>query len=83
MIFRNVHMSREVIVSIQVLGKSDEQHGRRTYTLGPCNYSHHLSPLIGRFTDTKNPQTSKKTGPDGEGQKTERHASVVALAGHC
>ena len=73
MVNRHIHMSGEVIVSVELLGRSHEQHGGRTYTVGPCNYSHHFSPLIGRLAGTKNPRASKNRSSDGEEQEQERY----------
>lgn len=62
---RGVHMSGDLFVSVEVLGKTDADNGGRLWTVGPCNWSVHLSPMIGRLAGTKEP------GKDG---KTERYA---------
>ena len=67
---RRVHMSGELIVSVQVLGRSQAEHGGRIYTIGPCNWTQHLSPLIGRLTGTKDPQD------DNDEKKTEKYKCV-------
>lgn len=59
---RNIHMSGEVFVSVEVLGRSEVKSGGRPFTVGPLNWSRHLSPMIGRLVGIKNPQESK----DGE-----------------
>ncbi|KAI0021671.1 hypothetical protein F4780DRAFT_737299 [Xylariomycetidae sp. FL0641] len=45
-------MSPRLYVSAQVLGKSDPPHGHM-YTVGPCYYFKHFSPMIGRMVGTK------------------------------
>ena len=62
---RGLHMSGELVVSVEVLGKTDTDNGGRVYTVGPCNWSQHFSPMIGRLAGTREP------GKDG---KTERYA---------
>ena len=62
---RGLHMSGELVVSVEVLGKTDTDNGGRLWTVGPCNWSRHLSPMIGRLAGTKAP------GADG---KTEKYA---------
>lgn len=65
MFSRGVHMSGELFISVEVLGKTDTDNGGRLWTVGPCNWSQHLSPMVGRLAGTKEP------GKDG---KTERYA---------
>ena len=62
---RGLSMSGELVVSVEVLGKTDTDNGGRAWTVGPCNWSQHLSPMIGRIAGTTEP------GKDG---KTERYA---------
>lgn len=62
---RGLQMSGELVVSVEVLGKTDTDNGGRLWTVGPCNWSQHLSPMVGRLAGTKEP------GKDG---KTERYA---------
>ena len=70
---RRVHMCGELILSVQVLGRSLAEHGGRMYTVGPCNWTQHLSPLIGRLTGTKDPQV------DNDEKKTEKYKCVLLL----
>lgn len=49
----NVHISGELIVSAEVLGRTKTDNGGRVWTVGPCAWSQHFSPLIGRLTGTK------------------------------
>ena len=62
---RGLQMSGELVVSVEVLGKTDTENGGRLWTVGPCNWSQHLSPMVGRLAGTKQP------GKDG---KAERYA---------
>jgi hypothetical protein len=66
----NVHMGGHLFVSAEVIGKSDEPHGRM-YTVGKTSWFKHYSPMIGRMLGTKAPESS-----DGEGGgdiKTEKY----------
>ena len=62
---RGLQMSGDLVVSVEVLGKTDTDNGGRLWTVGPCNWSRHLSPMVGRLAGTKEP------GKDG---KAERYA---------
>ncbi len=62
---RGLHMSGELFVSVEVLGKTATENGGRAWTIGPCNWSQHLSPMIGRLAGTTKP---------GEDGKTEKYA---------
>jgi len=67
MFSRGLHMSGELYVSVEVLGRTETDDGGRLWTIGPCNWIQHLSPMVGRLAGTKEP------GKDG---KTERYAYV-------
>jgi hypothetical protein len=67
LISRNIHMSGEVFISVQNLGRS-EGEGGRVYTIGPHHWSKHYSPLIGRLAGTKAPMPT-----DGGGKKAQRY----------
>ena len=60
---RSAHMSGELVVSVEVLGRTNTDNGGRTWTIGPCNWSQHLSPMVGRLAGTKEP------GKDGKAEK--------------
>jgi C2 domain len=60
---RDIKMSGDVIVSVVVLGKS-EGPGGLAYTVGPCAWSEHFSPLIGRLAGVKEPDKGGSGGPD-------------------
>ncbi len=64
-----VHMAGELVFSAQVLGKTESNNEARVWTVGPCRWTQHLSPLIGRLTGTKDPsKTDEKSG-----RKTEQY----------
>ena len=50
---RDIPMSGEVFISVELLGPTEEESGGRMYTIGPCQWSRHYSPMIGRLTGTK------------------------------
>ena len=64
-----VHLDGELVFSAEVLGRTESNDEGRTWTVGPCQWSQHLSPLIGRLAGTKDP--SKTKGKDGK--KTEEY----------
>lgn len=66
---RNLHMSGTLTVSVEVLGKTDTDNGGRLYTVGPCNWTQHFSPMIGRLAGTKDPGTEGKDGKQRESYK--------------
>ena len=68
MFARGLPMSGKLFLSAEVLGRTETQSRGRIYTVGPCNWSQHLSPLIGRLAGTKNPKK-----PDSEEKRTERY----------
>ena len=67
MFSRGVHMSGDVVLSVEVLGRTDTDNGGRMWTVGPCRWTKHLSPMVGRLAGTKEP------GKDGQ---TERYSYV-------
>ncbi|KAL8764331.1 MAG: hypothetical protein Q9184_000036 [Pyrenodesmia sp. 2 TL-2023] len=76
---RNVEMSGKLVISVEVLGKTEVgNNGGRIWTVGPCAWSRHLSPMIGRLAGTKEPGQGK------DGRKSERYnfqANQFQLAG--
>ena len=71
MFSRDVEMSGDVIISVENLGKTQDEEGGRAYTIGPLPWSKHYSPLIGRLTGTKDRAQSH----DGKGD-VERYKYV-------
>lgn len=55
---KNKQFRGEVFLSIEVLGRTDEdgQNGR-LYTVGPCRWIRHYSPLLGRLVNIKEPDS--------------------------
>ncbi|KAI4191929.1 MAG: hypothetical protein LQ348_003348 [Seirophora lacunosa] len=76
---RNIEMSGNVVISVQMLSKTDVgTNGGRTWTIGPCAWSRHLSPMIGRIAGTKGPDQGK----DGtKSQSYNFQANQFQLAG--
>ncbi|EON65060.1 hypothetical protein W97_04295 [Coniosporium apollinis CBS 100218] len=62
------HMHGYLTVSIELLGRTEDNVGGRSYTVGPQWWTRHFSPLLGRMTGRKVPD-------DGTGyrKKTERY----------
>ena len=60
MFSRRIKMTSNVVISVQVLGRTECDHGGRMWTIGPCAWSQHLSPMIGRLAGTKEPGEGKK-----------------------
>ncbi|KAL2427371.1 hypothetical protein ABEF95_012453 [Exophiala dermatitidis] len=64
LVSRRIKMSGDLIVSVENLGRTDDDNGGRAYTIGPLAWSRHFSPLIGRLVgikDTEEGQDGKKT----------------------
>lgn len=59
MISRDIEMSGDVIISVENLGRTQDESGGRAYTVCPLAWSKHYSPLIGRLTGTKDPEEGK------------------------
>ncbi|KAI9839607.1 MAG: hypothetical protein M1819_002233 [Sarea resinae] len=55
---KGLHMSGDLILSAEVLGRT-EGEGGRAYTVGPCNWTKHFSPLLGRMGGIKSPSDGK------------------------
>jgi C2 domain len=66
---RDIEMSGDVVISVENLGRTQDEEGGRAYTIGPLAWSRHYSPLIGRLTGTKNRGGNKNGKPDVERYK--------------
>lgn len=68
---RTKHMHGELFVSAELLGRTPEDGQRgRIYTVGPCWYTKHYSPLLGRLTNTHDPtEEDKKSAPSKDGKE--------------
>lgn len=60
---KNVSMTPKLYVSAALVGKSDPPHGH-IYTVGPCSYFRHFSPMIGRIAGV---QVTKDQEQDSQG----------------
>ena len=63
---RDVHMSGRLVISVQMLGRTEGVPGGRVFTVGPCPWSKHYSPMFGRIAGTKDRSTQN-------GKKIERY----------
>ena len=50
---RSIQMSADVVISAELLGRTEDDSGGRMYTIGPCQWSCHFSPMIGRIAGTR------------------------------
>ena len=66
---RSIHMSGELVVSITLLGRTQGDNGGHIYTLGPCAWTQHFSPTIGRLVGTKDPEKKPGHGQSKEEQQ--------------
>lgn len=70
------HMSGNLYVSVELLGRTkDDNGGGRMYTIGPCWWTRHYSPMLGRLTNMKDPDDDSDSNgqtkkPDKENQKS-------------
>jgi hypothetical protein len=58
------HMNGTLSVSVEVLGRTQDENGGRAYTVGPQYWIRHYSPLLGRLLGQKEPNE-----PDDNTQK--------------
>ena len=65
----------DLTVSIEVLGRTpdDGQYGR-LYTVGPCRWTRHYSPILGRLVRTKEPSESNLDPAPGSSTQTKADA---------
>ena len=72
---RGMPMTGELVVSAEVLGKTETNEGGRVWTVGPCTWARHTSPMIGFLAGTKGPSEGKADG----NQKKKRRAETYEL----
>ncbi|KAL9044617.1 MAG: hypothetical protein Q9214_002259, partial [Letrouitia sp. 1 TL-2023] len=61
MFSKDLHMSGNLVISVELLSRTEVgDNGGRVWTVGPCAWSQHFSPLIGFFAGTKEPGENKK-----------------------
>jgi hypothetical protein len=58
------HMDGHLVLSIEMLGRTETEHGGRLYTVGPMWWTRHYSPMLGRFLGKKTPGASKEAEED-------------------
>lgn len=56
-----VEFTGRLTLSVEMLGRTEGNHGARVWTVGPCAWSQHLSPMIGRLIGTKEPEKEGTT----------------------
>ncbi|GAM86343.1 hypothetical protein ANO11243_043570 [Dothideomycetidae sp. 11243] len=47
------HMNGDLLISVEVLGRTKDENGGRAYTVGPSWWVKHYSPMLGRITGMK------------------------------
>jgi hypothetical protein len=67
------HMSGTLTVSAEVLGRTQDEHGGRVYTIGPQFWIRHFSPLLGRLLGQKEPDDSGNVSRRTGKTKAERY----------
>ena len=78
---KNVKMGGDLIVSVENMGRTKDEHGGRAYTVGPLPWSRHFSPLIGRLAGTKDEEENEKDGKPGV--EKYKHVQVMPTNMHC
>lgn len=69
------HMSGDLYISIELLGRTKDDNGGRMYTIGPCWYTRHYSPMLGRIANRKDPDAkdnNARSGSDTPSQKQKK-----------
>lgn len=68
------HMHGEMVVSVEVLGRTQDENGGRAYTVGPQYWIRHYSPLLGRLLGQKAPNEDSSSSKEKSGKsKPERY----------
>lgn len=67
---RAKHLNGDLYVSVECLGRTqDEEGGGRAYTIGPCYWYKHYSPMLGRLANVKDTQDDGNNGAHQQQQK--------------
>jgi len=66
------HMSGSLVVSVELLGRTQDENGGRAYTVGPQFWIRHYSPLLGRLLGQKAPSEGEVSNRSGK-PKPERY----------
>ncbi|KAI9664985.1 MAG: hypothetical protein M1821_006433 [Bathelium mastoideum] len=65
------HMNGDLYVSVECLGRTqDEEGGGRAYTIGPCYWFKHYSPMLGRLANVKDAQDDDDQATQAQKQKS-------------
>lgn len=79
------HMHGELFISVECLGRTQEDgQGGRLYTVGPCRWIRHYSPILGRIAHIKEPdeetpeQKGKHSDSNGKDDKKVEHYNFQA-----
>ena len=67
------HMNGTLNVSVQVLGRTEDDNGGRAYTIGPQFWIRHYSPLLGRLLGQKEPNNDGQVSRRSGKQKPEKY----------
>ncbi|KAJ4301202.1 hypothetical protein N0V90_003293 [Kalmusia sp. IMI 367209] len=66
------HMNGLMYVSVELLGRTQDENGGRAYTVGPQYWIRHYSPLLGRLLGQKAPSENDSSRKSGK-SKPERY----------
>lgn len=69
----SIKLSGSLFMSVELLGRTEGDYGGRVWTVGPCAWSQHFSPMIGRLAGTKDP------GEDGASEKYKYAAQMLKI----
>ncbi|KAF1845632.1 C2 domain-containing protein [Cucurbitaria berberidis CBS 394.84] len=79
------HMNGTLTMSVEVLGRTQDDNGGRAYTIGPQFWIRHYSPLLGRLLGQKEPnddsQDSKSKPGKPKPQKYNFQSNQMQLRG--
>jgi len=71
------HLNGDLFLSIELLGRTKDQNGGRMYTVGPCWWTRHYSPMLGRLANLKDPDDDNDQGqsmkPKDEKRKAQKY----------
>ncbi|KAI9705738.1 MAG: hypothetical protein M1820_004986 [Bogoriella megaspora] len=79
------HMNGNLFVSIECLGPTeDAEGGGRAYTVGPCYWFKHYSPMLGRIANVKDARDDEDAEAAKQSKNTQRfnfQANQIQLTG--
>lgn len=58
----NTPLSGNLVISVELLGRTEAKSGGHMYTVGPCRWIKHFSPMIGRLAGTKDAEATDEKG---------------------